>query len=182
MRIIRGLYKARRFGTPKNFPSRPTTDYAKEGIFNIIDNRIDLVDLSILDLCAGTGNISLEFLSRESGNITSIDKDPVCARYMQKLRTELGIGNEWLIVRNDVNQFIEHTKDVFDLIFCDPPYGVTFHDDLINRIRERSLLEDDGILIMEHGKQTVLSNLLGYQETRNFGNVFFSFFNFKEVK
>lgn len=178
MRIIRGLFKARRFTPPKKFPSRPTTDYAKEGIFNIIENRLSLIDLNILDLCAGTGNISIEFLSRESGTITSVDKHPLCTSYMEKTKKELEIGDEWLIVRNDVSQYLERCNDSFDLIFCDPPYDIKFHDDIIQRIQKKNILNEDGLIIMEHGKQTVLNHLEGYIETRNFGNVFFSFFQF----
>lgn len=178
MRIVRGIYKARRFNPPKNFPSRPTTDFAKEGIFNIIENRYSLIDLDILDLCAGTGNISLEFLSRESGYVTSVDKHPVCVKFMYKLKQELGIDEEWTIVKNDVRNFLEQTENTYDLIFADPPYDLTFHSRMVEIIRDRKLLNESGICIIEHGKQTNLSSELGYIETRNFGNVFFSFFQF----
>lgn len=178
MRIIRGKYKARRFSPPKSFPSRPTTDYAKEGIFNMLENRIDLINLDILDLCAGTGNISIEFLSREAGNVTSVDKHPVCVRYMYKLAQELGTGEEWQIAKNNVLQFVEKTKSTYDLIFTDPPYDMTFHAELVQKIYDNQLLNPNGLMLVEHGKQTDLSELVGYQETRNFGNVFFSFFEF----
>lgn len=179
MRIIRGLFKARRFSPPKSFPSRPTTDYAKEGIFNIIENRVSLIDLDILDLCAGTGNISLEFLSREAGYVTSVDKHPLCVRYMYKLKDELQIGDEWQISKNDVRIFLEKTPATYDLIFADPPYDLTFHGQLVDTIRERELLNPGGWCIIEHGKQTNISNLEGFIETRNFGNVYFSFFQFQ---
>lgn len=179
MRIVRGLFKARRFSPPKSFPSRPTTDYAKEGIFNILENRLALLDLDILDLCAGTGNISLEFLSREAGYVTSVDKHPVCIRYMYKLKDELKIGDEWQISKNDVRIFLEKTPATFDLIFADPPYDLTFHGQLVETIRARKLLNPNGWCIIEHGKQTNLSHLDGYIETRNFGNVYFSFFQFQ---
>lgn len=178
MRIVRGIYKARRFSPPKNFPSRPTTDFAKEGIFNVLENRYSLVNLNILDLCAGTGNISLEFLSREAGNVTSVDKHPVCIKFMYKLKNELGIGDEWLITKNEVRGYLEKCEDTFDLIFADPPYDLTFHDSIVRIIRERKLLNDGGICLIEHGKQTDLSQEEGYIETRNFGNVYFSFFQF----
>lgn len=177
MRIVRGIYKARRFSAPKSFPSRPTTDYAKEGLFNMIENRIDLINLSILDLCAGTGNISLEFLSREAGTVTSVDKHPVCVKYQYKLKGELGIGDEWQIAKNDVLQFAEKTKSSYDLIFADPPYDVSFHADLVTKIVENGLLNKGGNIIIEHGRQTDLSHLSTYIETRNFGNVYFSFFH-----
>jgi len=176
VRIIRGIYKARRFSPPKGFPSRPTTDYAKEGLFNIIEHRIDLFDLNILDLCAGTGNISLEFLSREAGNVTSVDKHPICASYMYKLQKELGIGNEWLITKNEVRSFLEKTQEKYDLIFADPPYDMSFHGTIAERVFEHNLLTENGLLIIEHGKQTDLSNHPNFTEVRNLGNVYFSFF------
>ncbi|MCH2225219.1 MAG: RsmD family RNA methyltransferase, partial [Crocinitomicaceae bacterium] len=90
MRIIRGLYKTRRFKVPKNFPSRPTTDFAKEGLFNILENRMMLHDLRILDLCAGSGNISIEFLSRESGTVVSVDRNFNCIRHIRQISETLG--------------------------------------------------------------------------------------------
>lgn len=176
MRIIRGIYKARRFSAPKQFPSRPTTDYAKEGLFNVIDHRMDLLDLNILDLCGGTGNISLEFLSREAGNVTTVDKHPVCIRYMYKLKNELGIGDEWQISKNDVLQFADRTPSTYDLIFADPPYDKTFHSQLVSIILDRKLVNPGGWIIIEHGRQTDLSDLPHFLDVRQFGNVYFSFF------
>lgn len=137
-----------------------------------------MINLAILDLCAGTGNISLEFLSREAGNVTSVDKHPVCIKFMYKLKKELGIGDEWLITKNEVRNYLENCSDTFDLIFADPPYDLTFHSSIVRIIRERKLLNDGGICLIEHGKQTDLSKEEGYIETRNFGNVYFSFFQF----
>lgn len=176
MRIIRGIYKARRFSPPKNFPSRPTTDYAKEGLFNVLEHRLDLVDLDILDLCAGTGNITLEFLSREAGNVTAVDRHPLCIRYIYKWSKELETGPELQIAQNDVLQFVAKTKSTYDLIFSDPPYDATFHSDLVKAVQERGLLNVNGWMIIEHGRQTDLSDLPGFLDIRNFGNVYFSFF------
>ncbi|HRP52672.1 MAG TPA: RsmD family RNA methyltransferase [Fluviicola sp.] len=177
MRIVRGIYKARRFNPPKNFPSRPTTDFAKEGIFNMLENKFDFVDLEILDLCAGTGNISLEFLSREAGNVTSVDMHPVCTKFMSKLKHDLGIENEWSIVRHEARGFLDLVNQKYDLIFSDPPYDVNFHAQIIQKIKERNVLNENGLCVIEHGKQTDLTQEPGYIETRNFGNVFFSFFH-----
>jgi 16S rRNA (guanine966-N2)-methyltransferase len=176
VRIVRGIYKARRFSPPKSFPSRPTTDYAKEGLFNMIENRMDLLNLTILDLCAGTGNISLEFLSREAGTVTSVDRHPVCIKYMYKLWKELAIGDEWQIAKNDVLQFLEKTKATYDLIFSDPPYDATFHAALVQKVYEFDILNPGGWMIIEHGRQTDLSHLPHFYDVRNFGNVYFSFF------
>ena len=179
MRIVRGLFKARRFSPPKSFPSRPTTDYAKEGLFNMLENRLTLFDLDILDLCGGTGNISLEFLSREAGYVTTVDKHPVCIKYMYKLKDELQIGDTWIISKNDVRNYLEKTEQTFDLIFTDPPYDVGFHAQLVKLVWERDLLRENGWMIVEHGRQTDVSTLPGFVDTRNFGNVYFSFFQNK---
>lgn len=176
MRIIRGIYKARRFFPPKSFPSRPTTDYAKEGLFNVLEHKMSLFDLEILDLCSGTGNISLEFLSREAGVVTSVDKHPVCIRYMYELKKNLNIGDEWMIAKNDVLQFTSKTSAKYDLIFSDPPYDAKFHATVIENILEHNLLHPGGRIIIEHGKQTNLSHLPYFEDVRNFGNVYFSFF------
>ncbi len=176
MRIIRGIYKTRRFAPPISFPSRPTTDYAKEGLFNILENKVDLVDLNILDLCAGTGNISMEFLSREAGTVTSVDRHPLCIRYMYKSKNELKIEEKWQIATNEVLQFVQKTKSTYDIIFADPPYDKTFHAELVLKIQENKLLNAGGWMIIEHGKQTDLSKIAGFVEQRNLGNVYFSFF------
>jgi 16S rRNA (guanine(966)-N(2))-methyltransferase RsmD len=142
----------------------------------VLEHRIDMVDLDILDLCAGTGNVSLEFLSREAGNVTSVDKHPVCIRYMYKLSKELGIGGEWQIAKNDVLQFADNTPATYDLIFSDPPYDMTFHAELVQKIFKRNLLNPGGWMIIEHGRQTDLSALPHFLDVRQFGNVYFSFF------
>ncbi len=179
MRINRGIYKSRRFSTPKNFPSRPTTDFAKEGLFNLIENRVDLLDLNILDLCAGTGNISMEFLSREAGNVISIDKHPVCVKHMYKMKDELKVGDQWVISKNDIQFYLANTNLTFDIIFADPPYDFKFHKEVVDYALAKNALAKNGMLIIEHGKQTELENVAGFVEKRNFGNVYFSFFHRK---
>lgn len=176
MRIIRGKLKSRRFSTPKNFPSRPTTDYAKEGLFNILDNRIEMENLAILDLCSGTGNISLEFASREAGNITAVDTNFNCVKFIQNLINEHDLKNEMQVFKSDVRDFLRRNEKQYDLIFADPPYDVTFHQDIVSLIQEKNSLKVDGICIIEHGRQTDLSQMPNFVEKRSFGNVHFSFF------
>jgi 16S rRNA (guanine966-N2)-methyltransferase len=178
LRIIRGIYKTRRFSAPKGFPSRPTTDFAKEGIFNVFENQIDPVDLNVLDLCAGTGNISMEFLSREYGSVTSVDSHPKCIAWMFKVKEEMNIGSEWIISKADVLHFTDRHKLSYDLIFADPPYDKKFHATLVENIRKKNLLKAGGMCVIEHGKQTNLTQEIGFVNTRNFGNVHFSFFTF----
>lgn len=176
MRIIRGILKSRRFSPPKKFPSRPTTDFAKEGLFNILENRIDFGDLAILDLCAGTGNISLEFASREAGTIQCVDSNYHCFRFIQQMITDIKLDEVMSVIKADVRDFVRKTEDHYDLIFADPPYNASFYHELVQTIIERNLLKPTGICIIEHGKQSDLSGEKGYVETRHFGNVYFSFF------
>ncbi len=176
MRVISGILKARRFSVPKNFPSRPTTDFAKEGLFNMLAHQMSLYDLEILDLCSGTGNISFEFLSREAGNVTAVDSNDRCVAFIRKTAAEFGISKNLQTIRADIQQFVGRTERHYDLIFADPPYKYEGYITLVQKIIDRELLNENGTLIVEHGKETNLSALGGYQFTRNYGNVHFSFF------
>ena len=180
MRIISGILKARRFSVPKNFPSRPTTDFAKEGLFNILEHQIDLFDLEILDLCAGTGNISFEFLSREAGNVTAVDSNVNCIRFIRKNAAQLGIEENLDTIKTDILAYLSKIDRKFDLIFADPPYDVKFHAEIAKIVFERSLLTENGLLIIEHGKFTDLSQITHFELLRNYGNVNFSFFRIQE--
>ncbi len=177
MRIVRGFLKSKRFSPPKNFPSRPTTDFAKEGLFNVLENAIELSELKILDLCAGTGNISLEFASREAGTITSVDTNFNCCRFIQKMIDENNLNQVMNVVKGDVRDFVRRCDQKYDLIFMDPPYEISFYDELIGLIFERNLLLLDGLLVVEHGKKTDFSNHPNFERVKNYGNVNFSFFN-----
>lgn len=181
MRIISGNLKARRFSVPKNFPSRPTTDFAKEGLFNVLEHQLDLFDLNILDLCAGTGNISFEFLSREAGTVTAVDQNFNCVRFIRKNAEELGIAKDLHVLKSDILQFLQRTEQTYDLIFADPPYDVPFHKEIANIVFDRNLLNDGGILIIEHGKKTDLSALTQFEIVRTYGNVNFSFFQSEQA-
>jgi 16S rRNA (guanine966-N2)-methyltransferase len=176
VRVISGILKARRFSVPKNFPSRPTTDFAKEGLFNILEHQLSLYELDILDLCAGTGNISFEFLSREAGNVTAVDSNDRCVAFIRKTAKEFNIDPHLQTIRAEILQFVSRTERRYDLIFADPPYKYDGYVDLVNKILERELLNDHGLLIVEHGKETNLSFISGFQFTRNYGNVHFTFF------
>ena len=180
MRIISGKLRARRFSLPKAFPSRPTTDYAKEGLFNMLQNRIDLVDLDILDLCAGTGNISFEFASRDSGRITAVDQNYNAIQFIKKTSKDFGIDDTIEVHKNEIIQFLNKTDKTFDLIFADPPYDWKQHHEIAEIVFERKLLKPDGILIIEHGKHTSLEHLPNYDFMRIFGKVHFSFFEINE--
>ena len=175
MRVISGKYRGKRFSPPKNFPSRPTTDMAKEALFNILNNAIDFEETEVLDLFAGTGNVSLEFLSRGCPKVLSVDRHPVSAKFLIQMQEDLS-EDGWTILRRDAFAYIKKATEKFDLIFCDPPFGLKGLEDLPDLIFEHELLNDNGLLIIEHGRETDLSKKLHFDETRTYGGVNFSFF------
>lgn len=176
MRIIRGILKSRRFSAPKGFPSRPTTDYAKEGLFNILENKFSLINLQILDLCAGTGNITLEFASRESGHITAVDQNFNCVKFIKNLVKEVELEDHIEVYRADVRDFVKKTAKTYDLIFADPPYDSPIHAELVETIFARNLLNPNGLAIIEHGRRTDLTHFPQFELTKQYGNVYFTFF------
>jgi len=176
VRIIRGRFKTRRYSVPKRFPSRPTTDFAKEGLFNVLENQMYLDDLKILDLCAGTGNISIEFLSREAGTVTAVDSNYYCYKHILKMVNELGCESEIQVIKSDILKFLDRTDTVYDIIFADPPYAYKHYDQIIEKVFERQLLNAEGLLVIEHGKETSLESLPQFLFSRKYGNVHFSFF------
>ncbi len=176
MRIIAGKHKGRRLVAPNKLPVRPTTDMAKEGLFNILQNRYTLHELSILDLFTGTGNISFEFASRGCKNIVAVDNHSACLAYINATSNLLDVKIK--TVKSDVLAFLASTMDTFDLIFADPPYDIS--TDYVSKLHEtvmhRNLMRSDGELIIEHAKKTDLTHLQGHSETRNYSNCSFSFF------
>jgi 16S rRNA (guanine966-N2)-methyltransferase len=176
VRIISGKLKARRFSVPKNFPSRPTTDFAKEGLFNLLGNQIEFEGIKVLDLCSGTGNISFEFISRGASLVTAVDQNFNCIRFIRQNAASLQIDKEIQIIKSDILSYLRQCTSQFDLIFADPPYEVTFHQEIAELIFNRQLLSEDGMLIIEHGKKTDLSSLTHFSFVRTYGNVYFSFF------
>lgn len=176
MRLIRGRFKTRYFQYPKNFPSRPTTDFAKEGLFNVLENEYSLYDLEILDLCAGTGSISFEFLSRECGNVTAVDNSYVCYKHLNKISSELDCQSEIDVIKSDILKFLSLTSKKFDIIFADPPYAYKEYEKIHQYVFEKKLLNEGGVLVIEHGKETDLSEFEHFQKMKKYGSVCFSFF------
>lgn len=176
MRIISGKHKSRRITAPSKLPVRPTTDMAKEGLFNILNNHYYFDELSVLDLFAGTGNISYEFASRGVQNITAVDNDYGCVQFINKTSAELHLNITGL--KNDVLSFLEKTQLKSNIIFADPPYDMPQEN--FERIPElvfkNELLLKDGVLIIEHAKQTDLSHLDHFSNKRKYGGSAFSFF------
>jgi 16S rRNA (guanine(966)-N(2))-methyltransferase RsmD len=175
MRIIRGKFKGRKLIAPINLPVRPTTDYAKESLFNILNNNFYFDDLKILDCFSGTGNISFEFLSRGVELVHSIDANYYCVQYQEKIKKEL-IFNNLNIVKADVFKALKQPDlGQYDIIFCDPPYDLTNISEIAELVFSENILNKDGWLIIEHSKTTTF-NHSNYKETRKYGNVNFSIF------
>lgn len=177
MRIIRGRLKSRRIQAPKNLPVRPTTDFAKEGLFNIIENNFNIEELAILDLFAGTGSISYEFASREAKQITSIDSNPKCINFIKSSCEKFEIENI-IPIRADVYKFLERNKQKYDIIFADPPYdiGQDKFTNILDSIINNNMINEGGWLIIEHSKQIGFPSIGLEYEHRKYGNVNFSFF------
>lgn len=179
MRIISGNLRGKKIYAPQNLPVRPTTDFAKEGLFNILNNRIDLDRIVVLDLFAGTGNISFEFASREAKSITAIDADRNCIAFIKKTAEELKL-NQIKCIHMDVFKMIKKEIGKFDVIFADPPYGLENTDKIPDSVLENNLLNDNGYFILEHPKEIKFENHPNLVLNRKFGNVNFSFFQLEK--
>ena len=175
MRIIRGTHGGRKILTPANLPVRPTTDLAKESLFNILDNYIYFDDIEVLDLYAGTGSISFEFASRGSKAVVSVDINPRCARFIADTATKLGF-KQLKVIRTSALGFLDHYHGKFDLIFADPPYDIEGLEEIPRLVYEKDLLRDKGFLIIEHDKSHDFNAFAGFFQHRNYGKVNFSFF------
>ncbi len=177
MRIIGGQFKGRRFNPPaKNWPTRPTTDFAKEGLFNILMNHLDFEELKVLDLFGGTGNHSYEFISRGCKDVTYVDKFPGCVAFVKKIAEQLQIENQINIVKMDVFRFIESTGEQFDYIFAGPPYALPTIDAIPDLIFEHQLLKKDGWFVMEHNPNHSYTDHPHFFQERSYGKTIFSFF------
>lgn len=176
MRIISGKHKSRRIVAPKNLPVRPTTDFAKEALFNILNNTVLFTDIMVLDLYAGTGNISYEFASRGARKVSAVDENINCVKFIEKTAAflDLPIG----AFKSEVGKFLLRTNDSFDIIFADPPYDFTLEQLylLADTIFDKRILKENGLFILEHSKYKDLSGHPHFQSFRKYGNVAFNFF------
>lgn len=180
-RIISGKYKGRRIQAPKKLPVRPTTDMAKEALFNIIRSQFHISSLHVLDLFAGTGNISYEFASRGSDKIVSVDAHYGCIQFINKT-SEVFDFTTIQTIKSDVFKYLERASGNYDIIFADPPYdiAITQFEKIVTLVFENSLLDPDGVLIIEHSKHTKMDSFINYIETRHYGGNAFSFFSHPE--
>lgn len=179
MRIISGKYKGRRIAPPKNLPVRPTTDMSKEALFNILNNHFNFSELKVLELFAGTGSISYEFASRGSSSILCIDGDQGCVNFIKKTAKEFDF--DITAIKSDVFKFLEKHTGNYDIIFADPPYDLkqTDFEKIVELIFEKALLDDEGMLIVEHSKYTKLDQMPNYSFQKNYGGSVFTFFEFE---
>lgn len=175
MRIISGKYKGRRFDPPKSFKARPTTDFAKENLFNVLNNSIDWEETNALDLFGGTGGISFELASRGCPRVVCVEKAPAHAAFIEKTQNELKA--ELTLFKIDVFTYLENCREQFDLIFADPPYDLKNFTDVPRLVFEKDLIKDGGTFILEHSKDYDFSDLPLYKDKRVYGSVNFSFFS-----
>ena len=174
MRIISGTHKGRRLIAPNTLPVRPTTDRAKEALFNILESRYFFDGKNVLDLFSGTGNIAFEFASRGCEKILAVDNNFNCINYIEKTSDELGFNIS--IIKSNCLQYLKNCKQQFNFIFADPPYDYQEYQELKNLVCEKNLVKKDGVLIIEHNKETSFeaNNI----ELRKYGTVHFSIFSF----
>ena len=175
MRIISGKYKGRTINPPRNLKARPTTDFAKENLFNVLNNLIDFEACDVLDLFSGTGSISYEFASRLARSVTSVEINPVHYNFIRQTAQQLGITNLHPVKAN-VFLYLKSCPKQFDVIFSDAPYDLEGSEEVIREVFTRDLLREEGILIFEHSKKMDFSTYEHFWQLRSYGSVQFSFF------
>lgn len=177
MRIVGGKFKGRRFNPPVGkWPTRPTTDFAREALYNILNNRIDFEEVVFLDLFCGTGSHCFEIISRGCTDATCVDNYPGCIQFITKTAKELGIEANLKIIRADIFKFLISVRSSYNLIFADPPYGLSQMHTLPDLIFQSEILAQDGIFILEHGTENTFFNHVYFREERKYGDSVFSFF------
>lgn len=175
MRVITGKYKGRHFEVPRSFKARPTTDFAKENLFNVLQGYLDFEDAEAMDLFAGTGSITLELLSRGCSRVVTVEKDPLHYSFITGFVDKLGDRNCYP-VRGDVFRYLTRLNEQFDFIFADPPYALPNISEIPDMVLERNLLKPDGVFVLEHGKNDNFSDHPRLVDHRVYGSVNFSFF------
>ncbi len=175
MRIVSGEFKGRHFFPPKNLEARPTTDIAKEGLFDILSHRLDIEDITVYDMFGGAGGISLEFASRGCEHVTLTELNSVNYAFIRKVIDELKVSTIQTY-KTDAFRFVQNSKQKFDLVFADPPYDLPKLPEIPDLIFEKELLNEGGILILEHPKEFDFSQHSHFSEHRKYGHVNFSFF------
>jgi len=177
MRIVGGEFGGRRFNPPPRIPARPTTELAKEGLFNMLDHMIDLEGIKTLDLFGGTGSISYELASRGAADLTLVERDSVTLDFIKKTVLALGIKDKIRVIPGDVFRFMKQTTEHYDFIFAGPPYALENIDDLPKYVFEKNLLAPGGIFVLEHTPRNDYQRHPHFQRLKNYGTTVFTFFN-----
>ncbi|MBQ5878840.1 MAG: RsmD family RNA methyltransferase [Alistipes sp.] len=175
MRIISGQLKGRTITPPRNLRARPTTDFAKENLFNVLQNLVDIEECDVLDLFSGTGSISYEFCSRGAKSVTSVEINAVHHNFIRKTAQELGLKNLYAVKANAF-LYLKSCPKQFDLVFSDAPYDLEQAEEIIPLVLESQILKEDGIFVFEHSKEKNFSNHPLFWQLRSYGSVQFSFF------
>lgn len=180
MRVVSGTLRGRRFDPPESFSARPTTDFAKENIFNVLCNIIDFEDTCVLDLFGGSGSITYEFASRGCPSVTCVEKSSLHARFIQRTADNFGISDQVKVIRGDALKYPTSTNGKFDVIFADPPYDMPQVDDLPDMIMSLDILNKDGFFILEHSGAGRFNAHPEFWQTREYGKVNFTFFKHQD--
>jgi 16S rRNA (guanine966-N2)-methyltransferase len=175
MRIISGKLKGRKINPPSNLPVRPTTDQAKEALFNILNNEFDYSEIRALDLFSGTGSIGYELCSRGCPEVHAVEMNWKCTHFIQQVKQDFNLSSLYIHKANVFTWLTTHFQP-FDVIFADPPYDMEHQDKIVDIIRENKLLKEGGIFIIEHDKRSNFSEMTMFFDQRNYGKVNFSFF------
>ena len=178
MRIISGRWKGRFLVAPRNLPVRPTTDMAKESLFNILNNYYDMDEVTVTDLFAGTGNISYEFASRGASRVYCVEMLPLHANFIKSQAAKFGMDN-LTVVRHNVFEFLEICREKFDLIFADPPYAIEGLADIPDKVFAKDILHPGAYFILEHPEEFNFESHPFFVKEKKYGNVHFSFFEKK---
>lgn len=181
MRIIRGKYGRRRFAVPTNISARPTTDFARENIFNVIENLTDIEGARVLDLFAGTGAISFEFLSRDCRSVTAVEKATTQYNFIKKVAQQLN-SPDITVIKGDVNKYLETCATPYDIVFADPPYNLDDFGEIPSRILASRAVAPGTLVIIEHSKAYDFSSLPGFIDHRAYGSVNFTILRVDEPK
>jgi 16S rRNA (guanine(966)-N(2))-methyltransferase RsmD len=176
MRIVGGEFSGRRFNPPTNIPARPTTDVAKEGLFNTLQNLMDLEGIKTCDIFGGTGSISYELASRGAEDLTLIERDDTSIRFIKKTAEALGISSKMNIIKGDVFKFMKQCRDNYQFIFAGPPYALETIDELPHLIFEKKMLSPNGIFVLEHTPRNDYQQHPHFLRMKNYGTTVFTFF------
>lgn len=180
MRIISGKYGRRRFDVPTNIKARPTTDFARENLFNVLQNMMDFEGVKALDLFAGTGAVSFELASRGCARVVSVENYPVQYNFIRKVATQLG-AKEMIPIKGDVFRFVPACREKFDFVFADPPYDLPNFAEVAPLVLNSDILAPGSIFVLEHSKNYDFSTLPHFEQKRTYGSVNFSFFHFPDT-